>query len=60
VPYRPLPRHSGRGLGAFYMSLLAVVCVFLVGTIIHVSLDAVLGRSARLAILYRVPDDRRS
>ncbi|HYB29288.1 MAG TPA: DUF3533 domain-containing protein [Solirubrobacteraceae bacterium] len=43
VTYRPLPRHSALGLSAFYIALLTTFCGFLGGTIVHVSLDAVLG-----------------
>jgi YhgE/Pip-like protein len=43
VPYRPLPSHSGLGLSAFYISLLAMMCGFLGATIINTSVDAYLG-----------------
>lgn len=42
-PYRPLPRHTGLGLSAFYIALLTTFCGFLGGTIVHGSLDAALG-----------------
>jgi hypothetical protein len=29
VPYRPLPPHSALGLSAFYISLLSIMCGFL-------------------------------
>jgi YhgE/Pip-like protein len=40
TPYRPLPPHSGLGLSAFYIALLALVCGFLVGTIVHTGVDS--------------------
>ena len=43
TPYRPLPPHSGLGLSAFYIALLALVCGFLVGTIAHNGVDSGLG-----------------
>jgi len=43
VTYRALPRHTALGLSAFYIALLTTFCGFLGGTIVHVSLDAVLG-----------------
>lgn len=46
VPYRPLPRHTALGLSAFYIALLTTFCGFLGATILHVSLDAVLGYAA--------------
>ena len=42
-PYRPLPPHSGLGLSAFYIALLALTCGFLVGTIVHNGVDSGLG-----------------
>jgi YhgE/Pip-like protein len=44
--YRPLPSHTALGLSAFYIALLTTFCGFLGGTIIHVSLDGVLGYAA--------------
>jgi YhgE/Pip-like protein len=41
--YRPLPPHSGLGLSAFYIALLALTCGFLVGTIVHNGVDSGLG-----------------
>ncbi|HEX4483202.1 MAG TPA: DUF3533 domain-containing protein [Solirubrobacteraceae bacterium] len=46
TPYRPLPRHTALGLSAFYIALLTTFCGFLGGTIVQVSLDAVLGFAA--------------
>jgi YhgE/Pip-like protein len=46
MPYRPLPRHTALGLSAFYIALLTTFCGFLGGTIVQVSLDAVLGFAA--------------
>ncbi|MGO9973693.1 MAG: YhgE/Pip domain-containing protein [Solirubrobacteraceae bacterium] len=43
VTYRPLPSHTALGLSAFYIALLTTFCGFLGGTIVHVSIDAVLG-----------------
>jgi YhgE/Pip-like protein len=43
TPYRPLPAHSGLGLSAFYIALLALTCGFLVGTIVHNGADSGLG-----------------
>ena len=43
TPYRPLPPHSGLGLSAFYIALLALTCGFLVGTIVHNGVDSGLG-----------------
>jgi hypothetical protein len=41
--YRPLPRHTALGLSAFYIALLTTFCGFLGATIVHTSIDAVLG-----------------
>ncbi len=43
VPYRPLPPHSALGLSAFYISLLAIMCGFLGGTLINATVDGALG-----------------
>jgi hypothetical protein len=43
TPYRPLPPHSGLGLSAFYIALLALTCGFLVGTIVQNGVDSGLG-----------------
>jgi YhgE/Pip-like protein len=41
--YRPLPSNSGLGLSAFYLALLTLICGFLVGTVLHTSVDVALG-----------------
>jgi ABC-type multidrug transport system permease subunit len=41
--YRPLPANSALGASAFYLALLILMCGFLAGTIVHVSVDAALG-----------------
>jgi hypothetical protein len=43
VSYRPLPSHSALGLSAFYVSLIAILAGFLGATVIHSSIDGVLG-----------------
>jgi YhgE/Pip-like protein len=43
VSYRPLPPHSALGLSAFYISLLAIMCGFLGGTLINATVDGALG-----------------
>jgi YhgE/Pip-like protein len=37
--YRPLPPHSGLGLSAFYVALLALMCGFIGATIINAAVD---------------------
>ncbi|MDI2128380.1 YhgE/Pip domain-containing protein [Yinghuangia seranimata] len=43
VPYRPLPSHTGLGLSAFFISLIATMCGFMGGTIVHTNVDVALG-----------------
>jgi YhgE/Pip-like protein len=43
VPYRPLPPHSGLGLSAFYIALVALLCGFLAAIIVNSSVDGALG-----------------
>jgi YhgE/Pip-like protein len=44
--YRPLPPHTGLGLSAFYVALLAMMAGFLSATLINASIDAALGYGA--------------